>query len=247
MELRPALLHHFCLHHSCSLRAPSHKHTQSLARLSKINVSSSHSIFCSTGVTCVSVSTVVPQATKCQGPQRWHGPNRVSISGPEKESSTKWQLGIASLFELVPRNSPFCFREIGTWHLVPQIRISREGNKNARQQLGAWPFCSLQPLTCCPLCWNTPKLAQKNDSAKMEGFLAMLVPKETSGQFLWLSDQVVSKMELFLFALPLDKWLLKVNQNLSQMPLGLGLQFGSARQITQIAYSKIRSFGMSWG
>ena len=83
----------------------------------------------------------------------------------------------------------------------------------------------------------------KNDSAKMEGFLAMLVPKETSGQFLWLSDQVVSKTELFLFALPLDKWLLKVNQNLSQVPLGLGLQFGSARQITRIAYSKIRSFG----
>ena len=33
----------------------------------------------------------------------------------------KWQLGMASLFKLVPRNSPFGFREIGTWHLVPQI------------------------------------------------------------------------------------------------------------------------------
>lgn len=191
------MLHHFCLHHSCSLRAPSHKHTQSLARLSKINVSSSHSIFCSTGVTCVSVSTVVPQATKCQGPQRWHGPNRVSISGPEKESSTKWQLGIASLFELVPRNSPFCFREIGTWHLVPQIRISREGNKNARQQLGAWPFCSLQPLTCCPLCWNTPKMAQKMTLQKWRGFLPCWCQRKLQVNFFGSLTRLFQKWNCF--------------------------------------------------
>ena len=197
MELRPALLHHFCLHHSCSLRAPSHKHTQSLARLSKINVSSSHSIFCSTGVTCVSVSTVVPQATKCQGPQRWHGPNRVSIGGPEKESSTKWQLGIASLFELVPRNSPFCFREIGTWHLVPQIRISREGNKNARQQLGAWPFCSLQPLTCCPLCWNTPKMEKKMTLQKWRGFLPCWCQRKLQVNFFGSLTRLFQKWNCF--------------------------------------------------
>ena len=119
----------------------------------------------------------------------------------------KWQLGMASLFKLVPRNSPFGFREIGTWHLVPQIESQGKAIKMPDSSWAPGHFAHCSHSHVAHYVGIFPKWHKKSLCKNGEVSCHVGAKGNFKANFFWLSDQIVSKMELCLFALPLDKWL----------------------------------------
>ena len=188
-----------------------------------------------------------------------------------KWPSGNWELRLLSAWFLRIAQVSFVNFALGTWCLTWNLTMTWKRNKHARQQLGAWQFCSLQPshltiwrtaCTCCPLCGNTSRNGTENNKfcRKGKGFLPCLGHRKFQGQIfsclarLFKNGIVVvegSTVNIFfqfvqsiLLCHSTSKfWKPTIVLARSHFDLVFRLAVPDKSQSTFLAYYKIRSFG----